>query len=70
MTGRTSALGEVPFGRSRHSFETVVAWLGGDETSGLEHAELEATLVMCEAGSCCASSSRTTSTFVPTTRPA
>src|SRR5215203_4955899 len=32
------------FGRSRDRFETVVSWLGGQESAGCTHAELEARL--------------------------
>src|SRR5918994_1172718 len=32
------------FGRSRDRFETVVSWLGGQESAGGTHAELEARL--------------------------
>jgi hypothetical protein len=34
----------VPFGRSRDRFETVLAWLEGEEATGLSHGELEARL--------------------------
>ncbi len=36
--------GEDPFGRSRERLEEIVGWLGGQDASGLEHAELEAQL--------------------------
>jgi hypothetical protein len=36
--------GEDRFDRSREQFEVIVGWLGGEESGGLEHSELEARL--------------------------
>ncbi len=36
--------GEDRFARSRERFELILGWLGGEETGGLEHSDLEARL--------------------------
>jgi hypothetical protein len=44
MTAPPAAGEGDAFGRSRERVEEMLSWLGGNETAGLEHAELEAAL--------------------------
>jgi hypothetical protein len=44
MTVHPNESGTVAFTRSRDRFETVLAWLEGEEATGLDHAELETRL--------------------------
>jgi hypothetical protein len=60
--------GEV-FGESRECFEGVVAFLEGDEASGLDHGELECRLEV-EGRELLRSSTRTTWTYGLRTRSA
>ena len=53
MTGRVVASGPEGFAAARAQFATIVGWLDGVASSGLDHAELEGQLdVTGREGAC------------------